>query len=71
MGQYHMYVPYKHFGVGLPAASGSDPLVVMRRLGTEAANTHYPASTTRLEADPLPLESAEWQLQVSFGGQNQ
>ena len=35
------------------------PLVVMRRLGTEEASCHYLASDTRLEADPVPLESAD------------
>ena len=43
----------------------SRPLVVMRRIGTEEASHHYPASGTRLEADPVPLELAEWGLQVS------
>ena len=38
----------------------SRPLIVMRRLGTEEASRHYPASGTRLEAHPVPLESAEW-----------
>ena len=36
----------------------------MRRLGTEEASRHYPASGTRLEADPLQLELAEWWLEV-------
>ena len=34
----------------------------MRRVGTEEASHHYPASNTRLEADPVPVGSAEWQL---------
>ena len=42
------------------------PLVVMRRLGTEAASRHYPAGHMRLEADPVPLGLAEWQLVVSY-----
>ena len=36
----------------------------MRRLGTEKANHHYPDSHTRLEADPVLQESAEWQLEI-------
>ena len=31
--------------------------VVIRRLSTEEASRHYPASGTRLEADPVLLES--------------
>ena len=73
-------LPYKHFAVGLPVVSGgrarqawlpnyiqgpaSGRLVVRRRLGTEEANCHYPASGTRLEDNPVPLESAEWWVQV-------
>ena len=38
-------------------------LVVMRRLGKEASR-YYPASGSRLEADPVLLESAEWWLEV-------
>ena len=38
----------------------------MTRLGTEEASRHYPVSVTRLEANPVLLESAEWWLQVSF-----
>ena len=38
--------------------------MVMRRLSTEEANRYYPASGTRLEADPVPLEWAEWRLEV-------
>ncbi len=46
-----------------PAVAGR-PLVVMRRVGTEEVNCHYPASNTRLEADPEPLGLAEWWLEV-------
>ncbi len=35
----------------------------MRRLSTEEASWHYQASCTRLEADPVPLEWAEWWLE--------
>ncbi len=35
-------------------------------VGTEEASLHYPASRTRLEADALPLELAEWRFQVSW-----
>ena len=34
----------------------------MRRLSTEEASRHYLASGARLGADPVLLESAEWQL---------
>ena len=37
----------------------------MRRLSTVDNSCHYSASDTRLEANPVPLESAEWRLQVS------
>ena len=40
-------------------------VVVMMRLGTEEASHHYPASGTRLEADPVLVELAEWRLQVT------
>ncbi len=46
------------------------PLVVMRRLGTEEASRHYPASNPRLEADPMLLELAEWWLRVGCGQPN-
>ena len=36
----------------------------MRRVGTEGASHHYPASNTRLEADPVWLGSVEWWLEV-------
>ncbi len=42
--------PYKH--------GTSSPLVDMRGVGTEEASFHYPASSTRLEADPVPLVEA-------------
>ena len=35
-------------------------LVVMRRLGTEVASRHYPASHMRPEANPVPLGLAEF-----------
>ncbi len=37
-------------------------MVVIRKLSTEEASHHYPASGTRLEADTVLLELAEWQL---------
>ena len=40
----------------------------MRRLGTEEAGLHFSASGTRLQADPVPLELAEWQLQIGCWG---
>ena len=40
----------------------------MRRVGREEASCHYPASNTRLEADPVPLGLAEWQLPVGCWG---
>ena len=40
------------------------PLAVMRRLGTDVASHHYPASCMRPKADPVPLGLAEWWLQV-------
>ena len=40
--------------------STSGQLVVIRRVSTEEAGHHYPASNTRLEADPVLLELAEW-----------
>ena len=32
-------------------------------LSTEAGSRHYPASDMRPEADPVPLELAEWRLE--------
>ncbi len=64
---------FRPCGVGLPAGSdgrgghlitSSGPLAVMRRVSTEEASCHYPASNTGLEADPVPLESANWELEV-------
>ncbi len=49
-------------GGGLPIyiqQSSGRTLVVMSRVGTEEASSHYPASNIRLEADPVPLGSAE------------
>ena len=46
--------------------SAGGPLVIMRRVSTEEASRHYPASNTRLKADPGLLRLAEWRLQVSF-----
>ncbi len=34
----------------------SGPLVDMDRVGTEEASLHHPASSSRLKADPVPLE---------------
>ena len=42
----------------------SRPLVVMKRLGTQEASSHYPAIGARLEAKPVVLESAEWWFRV-------
>ena len=39
--------------------------IVMRRVGTEETCCQYPASGTRLEADPVLLGLAEWWHQVS------
>ena len=36
----------------------------MRMVGTEGASRHYPASNTRLGADPVWLELVEWWLEV-------
>ncbi len=36
----------------------------MRRLGTEEGSGYYLGSDPKLEVDPVPLEMAEWQLQV-------
>ncbi len=44
--------------------SASGLLVVMRRVGTEEASRHYPASNTRLKADTVWLGSVEWWLEV-------
>ena len=38
----------------------------MRRVGTEEASLPYPASGTRLEANPVLLELAEWRHQVGW-----
>ena len=38
----------------------------MRRVGTEKAIHHYPASNTRLQANSVPLGSAEWGLDVGL-----
>ena len=35
-------------------------------VGTEEASLHYPPSSTRLEANPVPLEYAEWRFQISW-----
>ncbi len=46
--------------------STGGPVVVMRRVGTEEASRYYPASNARLEADPVPLGSAEWWLEGGY-----
>ena len=49
----------------MAAGAAVRSLVVMRRVGTEAASCHYPASNTRLEANRVWLGSIEWGLEVS------
>ncbi len=44
--------------------SAGGQLVIMRRVSTEGVSCHYLASNTRLEADPVWLESVEWWLEV-------
>ena len=42
----------------------SGSLVIIRKVGTHKASRYYPASNTRLEADPVPLGSAKWWCEV-------
>ena len=46
-------------------------MVTIRGLGTEEASLHKPPSGTRLDADSVGLEEAEWRHQLAFEGQNQ